>query len=89
MTPSAGTPRKPEIFGVKQGNLAVARFEQNVGNFMRSRGVDHLGLFNLTVQSTSPDGTHAGMQVNLVKAMMVLNWLDSWSNEGANEKTEL
>lgn len=57
ITPSAGSPKKPEIFWAKQGNLAMARFEKEVGGWMRERKVDHLGIFNLTVQSTSPDGT--------------------------------
>ena len=57
VTPSAGSPKKPEIFWAKQGNLAIARFEKEVGAWMREKGVDHLGIFNLTVQSTSPDGT--------------------------------
>lgn len=41
----------------------------------KGRGWDTLGMFNLTVQSSSVDGTHAGMEANLVKAMVVVNWL--------------
>lgn len=76
ITPSAAGVDKPDQHVVLQGNKALARFERNIGAWLPSQGIEHLGMWNATVQGLSPDGTHAGMHSNLLKAMMVFNWLD-------------
>ena len=77
LTPSASGVDKPVQFELLQGNSRLIQFEKEMGIWLREEntGIDHLGIWNLTVQNTSPDGTHAGMRSNLVKAMMVFNWL--------------
>ena len=75
ITPSASGASKPTQFELTQGNARLIQFEREMGQWVSERGMDHLGTWNLTVQNTSPDGTHAGMRSNLVKAMMVYNWL--------------
>lgn len=82
VTPSAAGINKPVVHAEKQGNAALSRFEGTVGAWAEERGYDHLGTYNLTLQGSSPDGTHAGMSANLIKAMMVFNWLDWVGVEG-------
>ena len=53
------------------GNIKLMGFERDIMPWLDKRGWDSLGTFNLTVQSLSEDGTHATMEANLVKAMMV------------------
>jgi len=57
MTPNAAGVKKPDIFLCRQGNIALARFEQALGPWVKERGIDHLGTWNLTIQSANPDGT--------------------------------
>lgn len=82
ITPSSAGVQKPDQYIATQGNVALARFEKALGPAVRERGYDHLGTFNLTIQNTSPDGTHAGFRSNLIKAMMVFNWLSGVGAEG-------
>lgn len=77
ITPTHAGLNKPEEYFLTQGNRELSRFERAMGPVLRERGYDHLGTFNLTTQSTSPDGTHAGWHANLIKAMIVFNWM-SW-----------
>ena len=74
--PNAAGIRKPEIFIARQGNIALTKFEMAVAPFVRDRGMDFLGTWNATIQTNNPDGTHGGMRNNLLKAMMIFNWLD-------------
>lgn len=77
VTPNAAGDAKPKQFVETQGNVALKKFEREVAALVKPQGMDHLGTWNMTVQTTSPDGTHAGMRSVLTKAMMVLNWLDT------------
>lgn len=81
VTPSASGVDKPDRYEATQGNARLVVFEKEMGEWVTAEGMDHLGIWNLTVQNTSPDGTHAGMRSNLIKAMMVFNWLD-WVDRG-------
>ena len=81
VTPSASGEYKPEQFLITQGNSRLIPFEKEMGLWLADQGIDHLGTWNLTIQNTSPDGTHAGMRSSLVKAMMVFNWLDRLVDE--------
>jgi len=38
--------------------------------------IEHLGTWNMSIQSNKYDGVHLDMKGNLVKAMMVINWLN-------------
>lgn len=71
-----------------QNTNAIARFEAALHQHLVFRHIDMLGLFNMSVQTTSSDGTHANMRTNLVKAMMVLNWLD-WVGKEEGEVWDL
>lgn len=76
MTPNACGKEKPDYWIVSQGNKALMLFEENVGIEAGKRGVEHLGTWNMSIQSRTYDGVHLDMKGNLVKAMMVLNWLE-------------
>lgn len=57
MTPNAAGEKKPEIFVARQGNIALSKFEHAVGDWIKSRDMDFLGTYNMTIQTTNPDGT--------------------------------
>lgn len=57
ITPTASGVNKPEVFWPSQGNLRMKVFEETVGPWMRDQGVDHLGMFNASIQYNSFDGT--------------------------------
>lgn len=76
VTPSASGKEKPDEWIVTQGNKALMLYEEAVGIEARKRGIEHLGTWNMSIQSNKYDGVHLDMKGNLVKAMMVLNWLN-------------
>lgn len=84
ITPSAQSELKPDAFHSTQNNMRLLRHTREVSQYVKARGYDHLGLYNLTVQASSPDGTHMSYENNLVKAMMILNWLSMLSPRSLN-----
>jgi hypothetical protein len=76
VTPNAAGKEKPDEWIVTQGNKALMFYEEAVGIEARKRGIEHLGTWNMSIQSNKYDGVHLDMKGNLVKAMMVLNWLN-------------
>lgn len=75
VTPNAQGVLKPPLFSQAQNNLAIMRMEHEMSDWTGQNGYDFLGFYNATVQAHSPDGTHGSMETNLLKAMMILNWL--------------
>ena len=57
LTPNAAGERKPDLFIARQGNIALTRFEKQVGEWIKERGMDHLGTYNMSIQANNPDGT--------------------------------
>ncbi|KAI5925725.1 hypothetical protein F4810DRAFT_28577 [Camillea tinctor] len=76
ITPNAAGERKPDEWLVSQGNKAIVRFEHAMAAVAARKRIDHLGTWNMSIQATLYDGVHMDMRGNLLKAMMVLNWLD-------------
>lgn len=76
VTPSAAGKEKPDEWIVTQGNKALMLYEEAVGIEVAKRGIEHLGTWNMSIQSSKYDGVHLDMKGNLVKAMMVMNWLN-------------
>lgn len=64
-------------------NQAIAMFERGIRPHLESREIELLGFYNMSVQTTSNDNIHASMRTNLLKAMMVMNWLDWVGREEA------
>jgi hypothetical protein len=75
--PSSSGILKPDEWLVSQGEKALQHFEHGACKAVRDRGVECLGTWNMSVQSSKYDGVHLDLKGNLVKAMRVLNWL-SW-----------
>jgi hypothetical protein len=73
----------PPAFGIhkslsaapKEENSAVWQYQEQVSGIAKENHFDVLGLYNLTMQASNPDGSHFGERVALVEAMMVINWL--------------
>ena len=80
VTPSAAGKEKPDDWIVTQGNKALMLFEEAVSVEAAKRGIEHLGTWNMSIQSNKYDGVHLDMRGNLVKAMMVMNWLSLIEN---------
>jgi hypothetical protein len=76
VTPNAAGKEKPDEWIVSQGNKALMLFEEAIGIEASKRGIEHLGTWNMSIQSNKYDGVHLDMKGNLVKGMMVLNWLN-------------
>ncbi|KAI0838320.1 hypothetical protein F5Y06DRAFT_287403 [Hypoxylon sp. FL0890] len=76
MTPNAAGDKKPDEWIVSQGNKALVQFEHAMAVEAAKRRIDHLGTWNMSIQATMYDGVHMDMRGNLLKAMMVLNWLN-------------
>lgn len=56
LTPNAAGREKPDEWIVTQGNKALMVFEEAVKVEVERRGVEHLGTWNMSVQSTKFDG---------------------------------
>ncbi|MCJ1370236.1 hypothetical protein MMC20_001448 [Loxospora ochrophaea] len=56
LTPNAAGKEKPDEWIVSQGNKALMLFEEAVGVEAGRRGVEHLGTWNMSVQSNKFDG---------------------------------
>ena len=56
LTPNAAGKEKPNEWLVTQGNKALMIFEESVRVEVGRRGVEHLGTWNMSVQSNKFDG---------------------------------
>ena len=75
VTPNAAGIRKPDQWLLSQGDKAIRIFELAVKEQVEKRAMEHLGTWNMSVQSETYDGVHLDLRGNLIKAMGVLNWL--------------
>ncbi|ETN46487.1 uncharacterized protein HMPREF1541_00672 [Cyphellophora europaea CBS 101466] len=75
VTPNAAGTRKPDQWILTQGDKALQIFEHSVRDEAAKRGVEHLGTWNMSIQTEKYDGVHLDLKGNLVKAMGVVNWL--------------
>ena len=73
--PNAAGHLKPPAQIMAQGNNALWHYTVEMAKEARSRDLDALGMYNLTLQASSWDGSSYGLRVGLVQAMMVINWL--------------
>lgn len=56
LTPNAAGKAKPDEFLLSQGNKALMLFEESVKVEAARRGVEHLGTWNMSIQSNKYDG---------------------------------
>ncbi|KAI1124833.1 hypothetical protein F5Y10DRAFT_279882 [Nemania abortiva] len=76
MTPNAAGEKKPDEYLITQGNKALVRFEHTMAREAARQRIDHLGTWNMSIQADLYDGVHMDLRGNLLKAMMVVNWLN-------------
>ncbi|KAI1337093.1 hypothetical protein F5Y15DRAFT_160947 [Xylariaceae sp. FL0016] len=76
VTPNAAGEEKPDEYILTQENEALVRFEHKMADQAAERYMDHLGTWNMSIQASFYDGVHMDMRGNLLKAMMILNWLN-------------
>lgn len=69
--PNAAGHLKPPGLILNQGNNALWHYTIEMSKAARLRELDALGMYNLTLQATSWDGSGYGQKVALVQAMMV------------------
>ena len=69
--PNAAGHLKPPGRILSEGNNALWHYTIEMAKEARSREMDAIGMYNLTLQATSWDGSSYGLKVALVQAMMV------------------
>ena len=69
--PNAAGHLKPPGQILSQGNNALWHYTVEMAKEARARELDALGMYNLTLQASSWDGSGYGLRVGLVQAMMV------------------
>lgn len=69
--PNAAGHLKPPGQILTQGNNALWHYTLETMKEARARELDALGMYNLTLQAGSWDGSFYGVKVALVQAMMV------------------
>jgi hypothetical protein len=62
VTPSASGKQKPELYEVTQGNRALMLFEDAMRIEAAKRRIEHLGTWNMSIQSNKYDGVHLDMK---------------------------
>lgn len=72
--PTAAGHLKPPGQILSQGNNALWHYTTEMSKEARRREIDSLGMYNLTLQASSWDGSNYGMKVALVQAMMVMQY---------------
>ena len=75
ISPNAAGLKKPDQWITSQGDKALQMFEHGTRELVNSKGAEHLGTWNMSIQSVKYDGVHLDLRGNLVKAMSVVNWL--------------
>lgn len=69
--PNAAGHLKPPGQILSEGNNAIWHYTMETTKEAKSRELDALGMYNLTLQANSWDGSSYGLKVSLVQAMMV------------------
>ena len=69
--PNAAGHLKPPAQILSQGNNALWHYTVEMAKEARAREIDALGMYNMTLQATSWDGSGYGEKVAIVQAMMV------------------
>lgn len=69
--PTAAGHLKPPGLILNQGNNALWHYTVEMAKEARSRDLEALGMYNLTLQASSWDGSGYGQRVALVQAMIV------------------
>ena len=76
MTVHAQGSLKPVAFSKDQNNHAISHYNQKMKEFLKPLGIPVFDVFHLTLGVKSYDGTHFGVGVNMMKAQLLLNFLE-------------
>jgi len=76
ISPNAAGIKKPDQWITSQGDKALQLFEDSTRQEAATRGIEHLGTWNMSIQANKYDGVHLDLKGNLVKAIGVVNWLN-------------
>ena len=74
VAPSAVGPAKPKQYLFTQGNLPVQNFTQRLRGFCHENGCTLADPFEVSRGAHSFDGTHYGMELNVLLAHVLLNF---------------
>ncbi|EDO44709.1 predicted protein [Nematostella vectensis] len=67
---------KPLEFRRKQGNHRVLAFNEKIHRYLTKRNIPVFDVYPMTSGVYSYDGTHYGIGVNLLKARMLVNYIE-------------
>lgn len=71
MGPNAAGHLKPPSQILNEGDNAIWHYTLETAKEAKARQIEFLGMYNLTLQANSWDGSNYGLRVGLVQAMMV------------------
>ena len=69
---------KPKQYAITQGTQAAMKFNEKLQEWSIKRGVQTLDSFDMTRTAKSFDGTHYDLDVNMMRASQVLDWLQTY-----------
>jgi hypothetical protein len=69
-------PNMPAEYAAKQSAKAILYFNNALRVYAEQHQLAYLDFFSLSAGHPSVDGVHVGMHVNLLKAQLILNYLD-------------
>lgn len=73
--PNAAGHLKPPGQILSEGNNALWHYTIEMGKEAEARGIEWVGLYNMTLQASSWDGSAYGLRVAVTQAMIAINWL--------------
>lgn len=71
----ASGPKKPTRYIGSQGTAAAKSFNAKLDQYAKEKKFETLHSLDMTLNASSFDGTHFGLDVNLMRASQVLEWL--------------
>ena len=74
-------PNMPPQYAARQSEEVIVPFNRALQQYAEARGLGYLDTYNLTKGSFSSDGVHYGAEANLLKAQLLLNYLDLYRRE--------
>ncbi|KAF4629810.1 hypothetical protein G7Y89_g8334 [Cudoniella acicularis] len=80
LTPNAAGKEKPDEWIVTQGNKALMLFEEAVSIEANRRGIEHLGTWNMSIQSNKYDGVHLDMKATILRNNPHVRIYNSYQN---------
>ena len=74
-------PNMPREYAGRQCEAVIVPFNYALRQYAEARGIGYLDTYNLTKGLFTSDGMHYGAEANLLKAQLLLNYLDIYRME--------